>query len=65
MDEKKKPVEAAFILNGENEGTEITAYIKVDSLNYPYGRWRGFFIPIIYKNSATNFINRLETVIMR
>ncbi|MFW5820039.1 MAG: hypothetical protein ACOCWA_02020 [Bacteroidota bacterium] len=63
VDEKKESMDAGFILNEEDNGTEITAYIRIDSLKYPIERWKGFFIPIIYKKPVIKILNKLESVI--
>ncbi len=55
----KDPLVAGFILEEKDEGTEITGYFHIESLQYPLGRWKGYFIPFMYKRSINEFIDHL------
>lgn len=63
-DKISDPLNAGFVLNEDNEGTELTAYIGIDSLQYPLGRWKGFFIPFIHRKNFTEIIDKLEVYLL-
>ncbi|MFW5645070.1 MAG: hypothetical protein ACOCZL_04085 [Bacteroidota bacterium] len=60
LESMRNPILAGFALNEKNEGTEFIAYIRIDSLQYPFERWKGFFIPFIHRKDFIKIIDKLE-----
>lgn len=58
------PVTAGFVLKEEEDGTKITGYIRIDSLQYPVERWKGFFIPFLYRKNFIEIIDKLEMYLL-
>ena len=55
---------AGFVLNEDNVGTQLTAYLRIDSLQYPLERWKGFLIPFLHRKNFMEIIDKLEVYLL-
>ncbi len=64
FDTMRDSLNAGFVLNEDNEGTELTAYLRIDSLQYPFERWKGYLIPFIHRKNFMDIIDKLEIYLL-
>jgi hypothetical protein len=60
---KEKPIYSGYYLQENNDGTGLLWYLKLDSLDYPNGRWEGFLTTFLYREKIRQgFVQVEETV---
>ncbi len=58
-------IKAGFFLQEQDEGTELTWFMRLDSLSFPYERWKGFFTIVLKKKSFINNDEKITNEIMK
>lgn len=62
---QKAIINAGFILDRKNNGTEMTWFMRLDTLSFPYERWKGFFTIVMKKKSFINSDEKIINEIMK
>jgi len=58
-------INAGFLIEGQKNGTNLTWFMRLDSLGYPYERWKGFFTVVLKKESFINSDHKIINEIMK
>jgi hypothetical protein len=58
-----KSYKGGFIIEKEEQDTRLTWFYLVDSLEFPFNRWKGFFDARVLEEQMENNLKKLEIIV--